>query len=97
LLNITKGALESAEAEIERLYEERMKLDRVVTAQYDGNEYLRSALQMGVQLAESGGHGNGDNCPTCHFMREAKIALASAAEPCYDHTVAPDRATPSSD
>lgn len=39
---------------------------------------MRSALLMGVQLAESGGHSAVDPqpaCPTCHFLREAKEAL----------------------
>lgn len=38
---------------------------------------LREVLQMGVQLCESGGHGRGDKCPTCHFMREAQKALGT--------------------
>jgi len=41
------------------------------------NKQLRTALLMGVQLCESGGHGKGDKCPTCHFMREAQKALLS--------------------
>ncbi len=38
---------------------------------------LRTVLKMGVQLCESGGHGKGEQCPTCHFMREAQAALAN--------------------
>lgn len=38
-------------------------------------ETLEAALQMGIQLCESGGHGAGEKCPTCHFMREAQRAI----------------------
>lgn len=42
------------------------------------NEQLRLALEMGLQLGESGKHGDGKNCPTCHFVREARAALGRA-------------------
>lgn len=35
-----------------------------------------AALRMGLQLGESGKHGDGERCPTCHFVREARKALA---------------------
>lgn len=38
-------------------------------------ETMRLALQSGIDLAESGGHGSGADCPTCHFVRQAKRAL----------------------
>lgn len=38
-------------------------------------EQLRDALRIGLELGESGGHGTGANCPTCHFVREARKAL----------------------
>lgn len=41
-------------------------------------ERLRLALEMGLQLGESGKHGDGKNCPTCHFVREARAALGRA-------------------
>lgn len=34
-----------------------------------------AALRMGLQLGESGKHGRGRSCPTCHFVREARKAL----------------------
>lgn len=42
---------------------------------------LRAVLKMGVQLCESGGHGKGEKCPTCHFMRVAQAALANEQKP----------------
>jgi len=37
---------------------------------------LLAALEMGMQLAESGGHdGENESCPTCHFYKAAKEAL----------------------
>jgi hypothetical protein len=45
---------------------------------------LREVLQMGVQLCESGGHGRGDKCPTCHFMREAQKALGTSEQTAGD-------------
>ena len=36
---------------------------------------LMLALTQGLQLAESGGHGKGVTCPTCHFVRHARHAL----------------------
>lgn len=41
----------------------------------DKIERLRLALEMGLQLGESGKHGDGKNCPTCHFVRAARAAL----------------------
>jgi hypothetical protein len=38
-------------------------------------QILEAALQMGIQLCASGGHGDGEQCPTCHFMREAQKAV----------------------
>ena len=37
-------------------------------------ERYRTALNIGLQLAESGAHGSGPDCPTCHFVREARKA-----------------------
>jgi hypothetical protein len=36
---------------------------------------MRAALKMGIQLCETGGHGDGESCPTCHFMRVAQEAI----------------------
>jgi hypothetical protein len=36
---------------------------------------IETALRMGIQLGESGGHGDGESCPTCHFVREARKAI----------------------
>ena len=38
---------------------------------------LERVLRMGLQLGESGGHGSGNKCPTCHFVREARKALGN--------------------
>lgn len=40
------------------------------------NELLRGALRIGLELGERGNHGERDNCPTCHFVREARKALS---------------------
>lgn len=37
---------------------------------------IERVLEMGLRLGESGKHGDGDKCPTCHFVREARKALA---------------------
>jgi len=39
------------------------------------HDRLEAALRMGLQLGESGKHGDGDTCPTCHFVKETKKAL----------------------
>lgn len=39
-----------------------------------------SALRMGLQLGESGQHGAGKSCPTCHFVQEARKALGRLGE-----------------
>lgn len=40
---------------------------------------VEKALAMGLQLGESGKHGDGESCPTCHFVRVAREALGIAA------------------
>lgn len=53
---------ETAQGAIDRLY-----------ARYRA---IEDALRIGLDLGESGKHGEGSNCPTCHFVREARKALS---------------------
>jgi hypothetical protein len=58
-------AVDTAQGAIDRLYSRCLAVEK--------------ALTMGLQLGESGNHGDGDACPTCHFVRVAREALGIAA------------------